>query len=59
MAKRKETELEKLAMQFAQYLQKEKQEGKSLPLSMIIQQIINAIMKHERQIYLNQDVDTM
>ena len=57
MAKRKETELEKLAMQFVKLLQKEKQEGKSLPLSTIIQEIVNAIMKHERQIYLNQDPD--
>jgi len=56
MAKRKESELEKLAMQFAKHLQKEKEEGKSLPLSMIIQEIINAIMKYERQIYLNQDI---
>ncbi|HIP33505.1 MAG TPA: IS256 family transposase [Bacteroidia bacterium] len=31
--------------------------GKSLPLSMIIQEIFNAIMKYERQIYLNHDVD--
>jgi transposase-like protein len=57
MAKRKETQLEKLAMEFAKYLQKEKEEGKSFPLSMIIQEIINAIMKQERQIYLNQDID--
>ena len=57
MAKRKESELEKLAMQFAEYLQKEKEQGKSLPLSMIIQEIFNAIMKYERQIYLNQDID--
>ena len=30
MAKRRKSELEKLAMQFAQYLQKEKEEGKWL-----------------------------
>jgi len=57
MAKRKESELEKLAMQFAELLLKEKQEGRSLPLSMIIQEVINAIMKQERQIYLNQDIN--
>ncbi len=57
MARRKETELEERAMDFAREIMKAREDGKFIGLAGSLKEVMNAFMRFEREIFLQSDPD--